>query len=412
MDMDHPVYGVEPEKAPNLPAGYYIDTRIYTDPTIFKEERNKIFAKVWNFVCHESEVPVTGSFRTVSVAGFPLVVVRQDDGSIKGFYNICRHRQARVVRTCTGQAKSFQCFYHLWTYGIDGSLTGVTLPEGYENSGFNKADYGLREVRVEIVAGLVFVCLSEESGTLQEFLGPTAQALERYAPPEGFEVFHFHQAEIKTNWKLFYENNTELYHTALHWSHRNGGTWSKPGARNKPVFVKNGHDYPPTVAVFDRGEHGYRDIGLDERDKHLLPGLKANQSGAVHIFPDLLVVVLSTVMRIDRMIPLEPGRTLIEWRGVGVKGEPPEIREMRIKHHNQLWGFSGANLPEDIEATESQWPLMASGAVRYSIIARDGEIFSDEPLRHYYREWTRRMNRPYWNPFEAIGDTNRSADGA
>jgi nitrite reductase/ring-hydroxylating ferredoxin subunit len=390
---------VTPEAAPKLPAGYYIDTRIYTDESIFEEERRKIFAKVWNFVCHESEIPLAGSFRTVSVAGFPLVVVRQEDGGIRGFYNICRHRQAAVVRQCSGQAKGFQCFYHLWTYGIDGSLTGVTLPEGYEGSGFDKREYGLREVRVDEVAGMVFVSLSEAGESLREYLGETVEALERYMPAAGFEVFHYHHAEIKTNWKLFYENNTELYHTALHWSHRNGATWSKRGARSQPIFVANGHDYPPATGGFDRGTHGYRDIGLEERDKHVLPGLQANQSGAVHIFPDLLLVVLSTVVRLDHLIPLAPGRTLVEWRGLGVKGEPGEVREMRIKQHNQLWGFSGANLPEDIEATESQWPLMASGAVRYSIVARDGEIFSDEPLRHYYREWTRRMNRSYWDPF-------------
>lgn len=105
-------------------------------------------------------------------------------------------------------------------------------------------------------------------------------------------------------------------------------------------------DYPPALGGFDRGEHGYRDIGLDERDKNLLPGLKANQSGALHIFPGYTF----NVMCIDRLVPPEPGRTLMECRGVVVRGEASEIRQVRIKHHNQLWDFSGANLPEDIEA--------------------------------------------------------------
>jgi hypothetical protein len=73
------------------------------------------------------------------------------------------------------------------------------------------------------------------------------------------------------------------------------------------------------------------------------------------------------------------------------------VRALRIKHHNDKWGYSGANLPEDIAATESQWPMMASGAVRYSIIAREGEAFSDESLRHYYHEWSARMNQHYWD---------------
>ncbi|NIO09562.1 MAG: Rieske 2Fe-2S domain-containing protein, partial [Deltaproteobacteria bacterium] len=59
-----------------------------------------------------------GCYRTATIAGLPLLLVRQEDGGIKGFYNICRHRQAQVVRTRSGQAKAFQCFYHLWTYGL------------------------------------------------------------------------------------------------------------------------------------------------------------------------------------------------------------------------------------------------------------------------------------------------------
>ena len=152
--MELPLSAVAPEKVPNLPPSHFVDTRIYTDAGIFAEERVKIFAKVWNFVCHESEIASAGSFRTATVAGYPLVVVRQSDGGIKAFYNICRHRQAQVVRTCSGQAKAFQCFYHLWTYGIDGRLGGVTLPEGYAGTGFDKADYGLREVRVDQLAGM------------------------------------------------------------------------------------------------------------------------------------------------------------------------------------------------------------------------------------------------------------------
>jgi phenylpropionate dioxygenase-like ring-hydroxylating dioxygenase large terminal subunit len=401
--MELRMSAVKPEKVPNLPPSHFVDTRIYTDAGIFEEERFKIFGKVWNFVCHESEIASAGCFRTATVAGYPLVVVRQNDGGIKGFYNICRHRQAQVVRACSGQVKSFQCFYHLWTYGIDGRLVGVTLPEGYAGTGFDKADYGLREVRVEMVAGMVFVCLSEETEPLREFLGEVAPVLEKYAPPEGFEVFHFHQAEIKTNWKLFFENNSERYHTALHWAHRSRGNWGRPGGPSDGwTFVPNGHNYTP----FNKGKNmgNARNVGLQDRKQFTLPGHDGHFSSSHHLFPDLLLVTISTVLRIDHLIPVSPGRTLVEWRGVGVKGEPPEVRALRIKHHNEFWGYSGANLAEDIAAAESQWPMMATGGVRYSIVAREGESFSDEALRHYYKEWGRLMGRTYWDPFGESAD--------
>jgi methanesulfonate monooxygenase subunit alpha len=388
------------EKPSRLAPTLYIDNRIYVDTAIFEEERARIFSKVWNFVCHASELSNPGSFRTVSLAGYPLVVVRQTDSTIKAFYNICRHRQAQVVRTCSGEAKAFQCFYHHWTYGLDGRLTGVTLPEGYASSGFEKADFGLREVRADSVAGLIFVCLSDETEPLTAYLGEAVQALERQVPLEGLEVFHFHAAEINTNWKLFMDNNNEPYHTALHWTNRSVGTWGKPDLeRGTFIFAQNGHSYTDHRATHYRGERGYKDVSLEERDKHLFPGLKANETASVRLFPDVLVHTRSTAMRIDHLIPIRPGGTLLESRGLGIKGDLPEVREMRIKHHNEIWGYSGSNLPEDIAATESQWAMMETGAVRYSVIAREGSVYNDDLLRFYYKEWSQRMGRSYWDPF-------------
>ena len=107
---------------PALPPTHYLDNRIFTDPSIFREEQERLFSKVWQFVCHESELPNSGDFRTTQVAGKPLIVVRDESGSIRAFFNVCRHRAAEVVRSESGNARSFTCFYHHWNYGLDGSL--------------------------------------------------------------------------------------------------------------------------------------------------------------------------------------------------------------------------------------------------------------------------------------------------
>ena len=393
------------ESVPGLPLTHFIDNRIYTDDSIFREERARIFSKVWNFVIHESEIPNPGSFKTVNVAGYPLLLVRQFNGSIKGFYNICRHRQAPLARSCVGETKAFQCFYHLWTYGLDGKLLGVTLPEGYQNTGFQKEDFGLIEVRVSEAAGMIFVCLSDETEPLDQFLGEVAPALVRHIPAVGLEIFHFHQAELKTNWKLFQENNNKPYHTALHWSNRSAKKWGQPEFAGRKMFLTNGHNcYTPEGNRY-MVDGGYNDIGLEERGDHLFPGIDKNTQLSVHLFPDVLFIIRSTALRIDRLIPVSPGLTVLESRGFGFKGDSPEVRSLRIKHHNEIWGYSGSNLPEDIIATESQWPMIASGAVRYSIIAREGDVMNDETMRHYYKEWTRRIGRAYWDPFgEMIGE--------
>ena len=82
------------DQRPALPDTHYLDNRIFTDDEIFAQEQKDIFQKVWMFVCHESELAGPGSYRTTSVAGKPIVVVRGADGKIRAFYNVCRHRAA------------------------------------------------------------------------------------------------------------------------------------------------------------------------------------------------------------------------------------------------------------------------------------------------------------------------------
>ena len=122
--------GVDMERPPNLPATHYIDNRIYSDPTIFEEERDKIFGKIWNLVCHESEVTNVYDFRTLEVAGTPIVVTHGCDGQIRSFLNACSHRGAKVVRALSGNESSFICPFHLWSYDTLGACISVTRRRG------------------------------------------------------------------------------------------------------------------------------------------------------------------------------------------------------------------------------------------------------------------------------------------
>ena len=101
------------------------------------------------------------------------------------------------------------------------------------------------------------------------------------------------------------------------------------------------------------------------------------------------------MVRVERMVALSPGETLVEWRGLGVKGDDAAMRELRLRHHNTFWGPAGRNLPEDILAVESQWRAMRSDVVRYSIIAREESLnpTDDANVRAYYQEWGRRVGR-------------------
>lgn len=385
---------------PDLPGTHYLDNRIFIDETIFQEEQERILSKVWQFVCHESEIPRPGDYRRTSIAGKPLIVVRGTDGQIRGFYNICRHRAAEVVREESGNARSFTCFYHHWNYTLEGNLRSVAKAEGYVKAGLDKCQLGLVPVRAESIAGLVFMCLDDDCEPLKDFLGDSILPVIEPLSTVPMEVFHFHKAVVHTNWKLWQDNNSERYHSLLHAINRATQPWVL--AKTSPMKLRlfpHGHsgywsDGEATVA-YDKG--GYEDVTRGGT----LPGLRDNEMRVVNLFPDLMINIRSNVVRLDRMIPLDAGRTLVEWRGLGVQGDSEEMRALRLKHHNMFWGPAGRNLPEDLLAVESQHRSMRSDTVRYSILAREEDLnpTDDANLRAYYAEWGRLMGRRASAPF-------------
>lgn len=378
-----------------MPHTHYLDTRIYTDPRLFEEERHAIFARCWRLICHVSELPASGDYRALEVAGIPLVVVRGEDGVVRSFYNVCSHRGAQLVRRHRGNVSGgFECLYHLWTYGLDGACTGITRPEAYRNCGLQREELGLRPVRTEILCGLVFVTLDDAAPPLETFLGGAADHLKQHLGDE-LEVFHYHAAEIHANWKLFVDNDAEQYHEFLHVLNRTTGMRHPSYHQRRWLLYPNGH------SVIEQNEIDYGGFGLERRSENLIKGMRPDGMVVMLLFPDVMVNIRSTVVRIDTQTPLAPGRTLVEWRGLGVKGDTEEVRAMRIRHHNQVWGPAGRNLPEDVIAVEAQWKNMECGASRFNIIAREEDMKpqDDANMRGFYQEWGRRLGRAPNDPF-------------
>ena len=394
---------------PSLPSTHYLDTRIYTDRSIFEEERQRIFAGCWRLVCHVSELPAVGDYRTMEVSGIPIVVLRGQDGIVRSFYNVCSHRGAQIVRSVRGNiAGGMQCLYHLWTYDLSGACTGITRPEGYQGCGLRQEEMGLRPVRTDVACGLVFVTLDDAAPSLESFLGPTLDHLREHLSAD-LEVFHYHAAEIQANWKLFVDNDAEQYHEFLHVLNRTTGMRHPSYHQRRWLLYPNGH------SVIEQNEIDYGGFGLDVRRDNLIPGMRPNGMVVMLLFPDVMVNIRSTVVRIDTQVPLGPGRTLVEWRGLGLKGDSPDVRAMRIRHHNQVWGPAGRNLPEDVIAVEAQWKNLVSGASRYNIIAREEELKpqDDANMRGFYQEWGRRLGRAPHDPFgERTNLLNRKRAGA
>jgi Rieske 2Fe-2S family protein len=183
--------------------------RFFISPEVFAEELEKIFASHWVLAGHESEVARTGDYFVRDVADESIVIVRDKNGEVGAFYNVCRHRGTRLCEEERGHATAIQCPYHAWTYGLDGRLIGA--PHMDEVKGFNREQYSLRPVHAEIWEGFIFVNLANEPMPLEEWFAPLGEKfsqwdLRRLRSAKRVEY------DVKANWKLMFENYSECYH--------------------------------------------------------------------------------------------------------------------------------------------------------------------------------------------------------
>ena len=195
--------------ARTLPQRYFVSREI------FAEEQEKIFSRQWVLVGHESQVAKAGDYFTAEIAGESLVVVRDKQGAIRGFYNVCRHRGSRLIEDQNGQCATIQCPYHAWTYALDGRLIGA--PHMDETPGFNKADYSLHQAQLGLWEGFIFVNLSDASPqrggyrSLEEWFSPVAAKFARWNMPTLRSAKRI-EYDVRANWKLMFQNYSECYH--------------------------------------------------------------------------------------------------------------------------------------------------------------------------------------------------------
>src|SRR5580698_2633410 len=137
-----------------------LPSHLYTDAAAFATEQERIFRRSWQVVGHRDQVANPGDYFTTELVGEPLLIVRGNEGKLRGFYNVCRHRAGPPAEGC-GSRKLFRCKYHGWTYGLDGTLLSATEIEGVE--GFRPEEFALAPVRVEEWFNLIFVNLDGDA---------------------------------------------------------------------------------------------------------------------------------------------------------------------------------------------------------------------------------------------------------
>lgn len=211
---------------------------LYTSPAVHELERERIFAREWLCPGLAADIPDPGDYLTFSIGEEPVFTIRDADGAIRSFSNVCRHRMM-VLLEGRGHRRRIVCPYHAWTYGLDGALIGAGHMQRTE--GFDKRCYGLPEIRTEIWNGWIYITLDPNARPVADLLVPLAQVVDRYRIADYVPVAH--QDHVwDTNWKLLTENFMEGYHLPV--AHRETvGAWFPAEETEFPAEVFEAFTY-------------------------------------------------------------------------------------------------------------------------------------------------------------------------
>jgi Rieske 2Fe-2S family protein len=188
-------------------SGFSLPQEIYTSEEVFCLDLERVFRRRWLFAGYTCQLARPGDYFTFEIGGDSLIVIRDDEGEVRAHFNTCRHRGSRICSEPAGHVGKLICPYHQWVYERDGRLAAAR----WMGPDFEKGQYPLHSAHVQVLAGLIYVCLAEEPPDF----GPARRAIEPFLRPHGLDrakICFVQDYTIRANWKLLVENNRECYH--------------------------------------------------------------------------------------------------------------------------------------------------------------------------------------------------------
>ncbi|WP_454830415.1 Rieske 2Fe-2S domain-containing protein [Paraburkholderia xenovorans] len=370
-----------------------VDRRIFTDPELFEIEMKQIWEKVWVYAGHESQLPKPKDFMTTWIGRTPIIMNRNKSGELNAFVNVCTHRGATLCRTTKGSTGNFVCPFHGWAFDGNGKLLAPMNGDGAGYPpGFDKADLGLRRVRLENYRGFLFATLNDSAEPLKEYLAETKAFIDLIVDqsPQGLEVLKGRSTYTYAgNWKMQAENGVDGYHVAaVHANyvqtmrHRTEsvthGVKTKamnvgdlPNARGGYYDLGHGHTVlwsdwtnPEDRPIYSRRDELTARLGQEKSDWAV--GRLRN----LLIYPNVLLMdQTSTQIRVFR--PLSVNKTEVTIFCFAPVGEAPADRAKRIRQYEDFFNASGMATPDDLtEFGESQKGCTANSVIRWSEMSR------------------------------------------
>ncbi len=367
------------EKYPDLGTG-----PVLAEPCISEEhfelERDRIFRRTWINVGRVEDVPNNGDYvvRDLTVCKSSILIIRGQDGIVRGFHNVCSHRGRRLVLEKRGSCPgSVYCHFHNWVYSDDGNLIRVPDEENFFD--INKRDHGLTPVTTDTWEGFIFIHLggTEPAETLRDYLGGLADQLDG-CPFHEMELMYTYEVEVQANWKVVQDGQNEIYHFPFQHRRILDGSFMKNDkghCRYQDINLYNYHsvwscEYPtsqkltPLRIALSADAHQTRLFHVDQM---------IGKMDHFVVFPNFVILLAhtgrSTTYVTYNLWPLAVDRTLWEIRMYFRK--PETLREQLRQEYFKCVTLD--TLQEDTVAHENVYAGLASRAKSH-IILQDGEI--------------------------------------
>jgi phenylpropionate dioxygenase-like ring-hydroxylating dioxygenase large terminal subunit len=298
---------------------------VYSHPQLTRLEIDRVLMPSWQIVCHVNSIPRAGDYQTFDLGPESVLVVRDRDGSIRGFHNVCRHRGARLLDGAGNCPGTITCPYHGWSYRQDGSLIGVPMRESFPN--LDRGAHGLRPVRVDTALGFVFVCLSGDPPPVSSTWGRLAMELAPYRFEEMVPLTPITTEVWDVDWKIAMDNYLESYHVPI----------GHPGLYR--MFTPD-YDDVASVPGVARGVSWMRDQPSSRWAERMYQKLVAGAVGHLpetlrrswrfySALPNLGIDVFPDQMDFFQLLPGGPGKCIVRGAMFGLPNDSRETRAVR-----------------------------------------------------------------------------------
>jgi phenylpropionate dioxygenase-like ring-hydroxylating dioxygenase large terminal subunit len=350
---------------------------IYHHPDILQLEKERLFRRGWICVGRTAEVPDAGDYISVDIIDQAVFVIRQKDGSISAFPNVCLHRCSHLLAG-RGHVSRISCPYHSWTYALDGQLVGAPLMQ--QTTGFDIAEYKLEPLACEIWQGFIYVNIDRSAPPLRDQLAELDTAVSDFRMADYVPVFEAHDV-WDTNWKCLVENFMDVYH--LHRVHAN--SFSRYGSSEDQTTLYPGNDAFAYHCVQDQpSEHSVKAHAANT----WLKGHQRLRTYLINIFPAHTIQLQPDMLWYLSIQPQGLDQVSIRW-AVSVPAEILDHSDNRQREIDDVLELLHQVNEEDKTAVESVYRATMSTAARQgplSFLERNCWDFS----RYLARELGRR----------------------